>query len=210
MPNRQLFRTEMKPLATAYNAAGGKAYQLSDMHALAQYACTGVFNNSFYIGATSQLQTVLKLCQRVKPIDIARIAAYARTAGHMKDMPAFLTAYLFSLEDKTAFTLAFPHCINNIGQLRNFVQIVRSGVTGRKSLGSAGKRAIANMLNNMPAQKIFWQAIGTKPSLADVIKLSHPRPVSEKHDALFGYLLGKDHNHNALPEVVKQFEAFKR
>lgn len=213
MPNPRLFRTSTpQPPATTRNNAGGRAYTMSNMHSLAQLACTGVFNNTYYTSAEDQLKQTLELCTKVDPAWIARIAVYARNEGFMKDMPAFLLTYLFSLEDKKYFDAAFPYVVNNIGQLRNFVQMVRSGVCGRRSLGSAGKRAISNMLNGMRTSDIFWQAVGKGMSFADVLKLAHVRPKDGEHDAFFAYMLGKAEASDfaSLPESVQHFELFKR
>lgn len=213
MPNRRLFRTTTpQPAADTRNNAGGKAYQMSDMHSLAQLACTGVFNNTYYTKAEDQLKQTKSLCSKVKPADVARIAVYARQAGMMKDMPAFLLTHLFSLEDKQYFNAAFPHVVNNIGQLRNFVQMVRSGVCGRRSLGSAGKRAISTMLNSMSPRRIFWQATGKGMSFQDILKLAHVRPQDGAHDSFFAYMLGKAEadDFERLPENIQQFELFKR
>ena len=37
----------------------------------------------------------------------------------------------------------------------------------------------------------------------------HPKPGNATREALYGYLLGRSHQAEALPEIVKQFEAFK-
>ena len=38
----------------------------------------------------------------------------------------------------------------------------------------------------------------------------HPKPASPTRKALYGYLIGREHNAEALPELVKQYEKFKR
>ena len=58
--------------------------------------------------------------------------------------------------------------------------------------------------------EIMRAAVGNDPSLADVIKMVHPKPASATREALYGYLIGKPHDAGVLPEVVKAFEAFKR
>lgn len=213
MPNPDLFRTRTPaPVPNAVNNAGGNAYSTDDMHALAQLACTGVIHNTYYASASDQLKQTLELCAKVTPADVARIAVYARTEGFMKDMPTLLLTFLFSLKDQKYFNAAFPYVIDNVGQLRNFVQMVRSNVTGRKSLGSSGKRAIATMLNTISADKLFWQSVGAGMSLADVLKLAHVRPLDKTHDAFFAYTIGKNdaYDFDDLPESVRHFELFKR
>ncbi|NJM53748.1 MAG: hypothetical protein HC846_10405 [Blastocatellia bacterium] len=51
MANKTLFQTVkglFTPPANAVNEAGGTAYKFSPKHALAQYAATGCFSNTYY------------------------------------------------------------------------------------------------------------------------------------------------------------------
>ena len=93
--------------------------------------------------------------------------------------------------------------------LRNFVQIMRSGVVGRKSLGTLPKRLVQAWFDRRTDDQIFRASVGNDPSLADVIRMVHPKPTSASRAALFGYLIGQPHDATALPELVKAFEAFK-
>jgi 60 kDa SS-A/Ro ribonucleoprotein len=38
----------------------------------------------------------------------------------------------------------------------------------------------------------------------------HPKPKDATREALFGYFIGREHRQDALPEVVRNFEAFKK
>ena len=62
MSNKSIFKTPgiFTPKADTVNEAGGHAYKLSPKQALAQYAATGCFNNTFYADATEQLDSVLE------------------------------------------------------------------------------------------------------------------------------------------------------
>jgi 60 kDa SS-A/Ro ribonucleoprotein len=93
--------------------------------------------------------------------------------------------------------------------LRNFVQIMRSGVVGRKSLGTQPKRLIRNWLESRSDEQLFHSSVDNAPSLADVVKTVHPIPQWQSREALFGWLIGRDHNAEALPEIVRQYEKFK-
>jgi 60 kDa SS-A/Ro ribonucleoprotein len=213
MPNKTLFATQRgKQIkdADTVNEAGGAAYQKSDKHALAQYAVTGCLNQTFYASAPMQLAKVLDLCGEVDPGFIAKCAVYARNTGHMKDMPAVLLANLFSRPDGLdLFERVFPQVIDNGRMLRGFVQIVRSGVTGRKSFGRAGLRTIRKWLAGRTDEQLFRDSVGNDPSLADVIKMVHPKPSSPERTAMYGYLLGKEHDVSKLPELVRHYELYK-
>jgi len=42
-----------------------------------------------------------------------------------------------------------------------------------------------------------------------VIKMVHPRPAGAEREALYGWMLGRPHNPEVLPPLVRQFESFK-
>jgi 60 kDa SS-A/Ro ribonucleoprotein len=94
--------------------------------------------------------------------------------------------------------------------LRNFVQIMRSGAVGRKSLGTAPKRLVREWLDARDPVSLFKANVGQDPSLADIVKMVHPRPKDATHAALFGYFIDRNRTVDALPDIVREFEAFKR
>ena len=209
--NKNLFQTVkgmFTPPTDTLNEAGGTAYKLSPKAALAQYAATGCFNHTFYAGAGEQLEKVLELAKECDAEFVAKTAIYAREKGFMKDMPALLVAVL-STKDKAIFERTFPRVIDNGKMLRNFVQIMRSGAVGRKSLGSLPKRMVREWFENRKAEQIFKQSIGQSPSFADVLKMVHPKPKDVEKEALYGYFIGREIDADKLPEIVKSFERFK-
>jgi len=211
MANKNLFRSlagKLVPKATAVNEAGGKAYALTPKQALAQYAATGCLSQTFYATAEEQLATVLDLCRDLDAQFIARTALWARERGHMKDMPAMLCAVL-ATKDTALLESVFPRVIDNGRMLRNFVQIVRSGVVGRKSLGTAPRRMIRRWLEARGDEALFRDSVGQSPSLADVIRMVHPKPAAAGREALYGYLIGRKHEAEKLPQLVRDYEAFK-
>lgn len=212
MANKNLFKTfrgMFTPRADTVNEAGGKAYALSTRHALAQYAATGCLSNTFYTGADDQLDKVLTLTEGIDAEFIAKTAVFSRESGFMKDMPALLVAVL-SVKDKQMFERVFPRVIDNGKMLRNFVQIMRSGATGRKSLGSLPKRLVREWFEARPSEQIFRQSVGQSPSIADVLKMVHPKPADAEREALYGYFIGREIDADKLPAIVKSFERFKK
>jgi 60 kDa SS-A/Ro ribonucleoprotein len=220
MANKNLFSTLISkfapksvaakklPVADTKNHAKAPAFSLGNKGSLAQLASTGCFNDTFYSTAESQLNEVLQLCRDVDPVFIAKTALYARQRGFMKDMPALLCAVL-STKSPQLLEKIFDRVIDDPKMLRNFVQIMRSGITGRKSMGSLPKRLVQNWFTKRGDEGVFRASVGQDPSLADVIKMVHPKPANISREALYGYLLGKEHNAALLPEVVQRFEAFK-
>lgn len=215
MANRTLFsgtKTTTAPATTAVNEAGGFAYKMTDEHALAQYAVTGCLNGTFYATAETQLQTVLDLASKVSPEYLARVAVYAREEGLMKDMPALLLAVL-STRNIELTKRVFPRVCDDAKMVKNFVQIIRSGQVGRKSLGTALKRLVQNWLASRTEEQLFKAVVGNDPSLADIIKMVHPRGKNEARRAFYGYLIGKEltpAKFKLLPENVQAYEKFKK
>lgn len=212
MANKNLFQStvgRLLPKADTRNEAGGTAYAFEPRHALAQYAATGCLNGTFYASAETQLDTVLSLCGKVKPEFIARTALYARQKGYMKDLPALLCAVL-SVEGPGLMAEVFDRVIDSPKMLRNFVQIMRSGAVARKSLGSLPKRLIVQWIESRTDEQLFIGSVGNAPSLADIIKMVHPKPATGSRAALFGYLIGREVNETDLPAIVREFEAYKK
>ncbi len=212
MANKNLFKSligKLIPATDALNEERAPAYALAPKHQLAQYAATGCLNTTFYAGAAEQLAQVLEVCADVDAEFIARTAIFCRERAFMKDMPALLCAVL-SVKDRELLNVVFPRVIDNAKMLRNFVQIMRSGAVGRKSLGSAPKRLVREWLDARDPETLFKANVGQDPSLTDIVKMVHPKPKDVAREALFGYFIGREYAADALPEVTREFEAFKR
>ena len=212
MANKNLFAAlagKLIPATDALNEEMAPAHALSPKQKLAQYAATGCFNSTYYASDREQLARVMALTGSLEPEFIAKTAVYCREQGFMKDMPALLCAAL-SARNLELLGGIFHRVIDNGKMLRNFVQIMRSGAVGRKSLGSGPKRLVQNWLDRQDESDLFRAAIGNDPSLEDVIKMVHPKPKTAKQEALYGYLLDRPYDADSLPELVRQYEAFKK
>lgn len=212
MVNFNIFKTfkgKNLPQANTINEAGGKAYTFSPKHQLAQLAATGCINQTYYADAQTQLDDTLILALDLDTEFIAKTAIYAREAGYMKDMPALLAAVL-AQKDVTVLDQCFGRIINNGKMLRNFAQIVRSGVTGRKSFGNRPKKLIQNWLLNATEKQLLNATVGTNPTLADIVKMVHPKPQELWRSAWFAWLIGRDYDHAQLPPITQAFENYKK
>lgn len=212
MVNKAIFKSylgKLLPGTDTKNHEAAPAYQLTPREALAQYAVTGTFNGTFYADGAEQLEAVNTLALQVEPEFLARVAVYAAEKGHMKDMPVTLLAMLSSLQSD-AFARAFPRVVKSGKMLRGFVQVMRSGATGRKSLGTRPKKVVQAWLERASTEQILRAMVGNDPSLADVIRMVHPKPATEERKALYAWAIGKPYDYAALPDLVKALEAFRR
>ncbi|WP_192560319.1 vWA domain-containing protein [Pseudomonas allokribbensis] len=210
MANFNLFNTQSNnlPACDTVNASGAAAYAYTPKHQLAQLAVTGCLNQTFYATAENQLDQVLKLVAELDSRFVANAAIYARQKGHMKDMPALLLAAL-TAQRSVLVPEVFGGIVDSGKMLRNFVQILRSGATGRKSLGSQPKRLVQNWLNSATERQLLQASIGNQPSLADVVKMVHPKPSEVWREAFFAWLIGKPVDVQALPELTRDLLAFR-
>jgi 60 kDa SS-A/Ro ribonucleoprotein len=211
MANKMLFKSQrgaMSPAANALNSAGASAYAFEPKHELAQFAVTGCLSNTFYCNAESQLSRALELAAQVDAAFIAKTALYARERAAMKDMPALLLAVL-SVKDPQLLRKVFARVIDNGRMLRTFVQILRSGIVGRKSLGSAPKALVREWLASASERKLLDAAVGAHPSLKDVVCMVHPKPADRMREAFYAWLLGRDYALDALPVKLQEYLVFK-
>ena len=211
MANTTLFQSIKNRLikTDTYNEAGGIAYTLTPKQQLAQLAATGCLNNIYYADAQSQLDQVLKLAESLDVEFIAKTAVYARQKGFMKDMPALLLAVL-AQKDVNMLARVFDQVVDNGKMLRNFAQIIRSGAVGRKSFGNRPKKLMQTWLLTATEKQLLNAAIGNAPSLADVVKMVHPKPREAWRAAWFAWLIGKPYDREALPPITRAFEDYKQ
>lgn len=199
----------MENLFETLNEAGGKAIVRTEEQALALYAVTGCLSQTFYASSEMQTRTILDLCDKVNPEMVAKIAIYAREKGHMKEVPALLTVWLYAKKYNDLFVKVFDRVIDNGKMLRNFIKHLNSKITGRKSTGTLAARMVENWFNSRTDSEIFSQSVGDNPSFYGVIKLCHPRPLNNTRNALYRYLTNKQVELNDLPEIVQSFEKYK-
>jgi len=211
MANTTLFQSIKNRLikTDTYNEAGGIAYTLTPKQQLAQLAATGCLNNTYYADAQSQLDQVLKLAESLDAEFIAKTAVYARQKGFMKDMPALLLAVL-AQKDVNMLARVFDQVVDNGKMLRNFAQIIRSGAVGRKSFGNRPKKLMQTWLLTATEKQLLNAAVGNSPSLADVVKMVHPKPREAWRAAWFAWLIGKPYDREALPPITRAFEDYKQ
>ncbi|PAX07709.1 vWA domain-containing protein [Sphingomonas lenta] len=212
MANKGLFASavaKLLPRADTVNREAAPAYALEPRARLAQLAATGTLADSFYASAEQHLAEALEAARAVDPLFAAKAAVYARRSGAMKDMPALLAAYLTVAEPDLAMAV-FDRTIDTGRMLRSYVQILRSGQVGRTSLGTRPKRLVKQWLERASMRDLMAAATGTSPSLADVVRMVHPRPADAKRRAFYGWLLGKPYDVAALPAEIAAFEAWKR
>lgn len=186
----------------------------------ATYAMTGVLRGTFTAGAREDVAKLAELAALTAAVStelVAKAAVVAHAHGRSKELPALLVATLAAC-DVSMMERVFARVIDDGPSLLTFCDAVRSGSLGRKSFGSAPRRALRNWFSSRSPEAIFRQAIGRSPSMSDVIKMVRPAPrmgndqgeLDAAREALYGYLVGKNVDCSLLPPLARALEAFKR
>lgn len=186
----------------------------------ATYAMTGVLRGTFTAGAREDVGLLGELASAVSIELVAKTAVVARAHGRSKTLPAVLVATL-AARDVTMMERVFARVIDDGPSLLTFCDAVRSGLLGRKSFGSAPRRALRRWFSSRSPEAIFRQSIGRSPSMSDVIKMVRPAPRANAQgndqgepdaarEALYGYLVGKNVDCSLLPPLARALEDFKR
>jgi 60 kDa SS-A/Ro ribonucleoprotein len=199
------------PVADIFNSEGAPAYSVSEKETLAQYVATGMLGSTFYASDEEQLDKILELAAKLDPEYLAKVALYGRRSAFMKDAPALLLAHLMTrnVEGMAALKKAFPLILDNPKMLRTFVQIVKSGKVGRKSFGTAPKKLIEKWFADRSDAQLI-RATGDKPSIADVIKMVHPKPATDVRKETYAWLIGKKVDLEKADPLLQAYEAWKK
>ena len=122
---------------------------------------------------------MLKLASGLPPEFLAKAAIYGRERGRMKDMPALLMAVL-SARDAAQMERIFPRVIDTPRMLRTYVQMVRSGVTRRRSFGTVSRRAIRGWFDRR-SERSGLLGVGRQRSVpGGRVRMVHPKPAHRR------------------------------
>ena len=205
MANKEVF-AEAATESLTTNNAGGVAYLKDAKQALAQIAATNCFNGTFYANAQNNFEVANEAVEKLKddPEFISKVAIYSRKKCYMKDMPAFLAVKLINIDTKM-FRRTFSKVIDNGKMLQTFVQIALSEKINL-SRGTC-KHAFRDWFQSHTSEEIFRASVG-KPSMRDILRLTHPKPENEEKSTLYAYLKGAKRIEDSLKTYDKEGNVF--
>jgi 60 kDa SS-A/Ro ribonucleoprotein len=130
-------------------------------------------------------------------------AAVISAEFEQQELTALLLAVL-TLRDVELLAKAFPRAVRTPEILRRYVAFLRSGCSGRRNLGTRPKKLIQDWLNACPVGDLRAEAFGSfRPSLADIVRWTHPKPVDTDHALVFGWMVGRPTDVSNLPAVSR-------
>ncbi|MBI5961107.1 MAG: TROVE domain-containing protein [Chloroflexi bacterium] len=202
--------------ATQTNPEGFPSFQRSDQEAYLQVLLTNTLTGTFYAQESELLKESLGLhlsMTQNDPAFAARALVHARSEGLMRLQPIVGLAYL-AKANLTLFHKVFSRVIQTPGDLTDFVEIVRGGVAPG-GMGRSIKTAINLWLNGLSEYHAIKYATGGQGySLRDVLRVTHPKPLTPAQDAIFIWLTDAEKwnqpDRRALTPQIDAFEQLKR
>lgn len=180
-----------KVMSTTYNKAdkvnraGQQAFSRSLEEDTLAVLTTQTLSNTFYVGQkdlAKEMVEVLRNMSAKDPEFLAKALIYARNKGLMKLAPTVGLAVLSENKTdkgKAAFSKAFRHVIRIPDDLREFVELIRTGsFGGKKALMGVRKIVVQNWLRHMSEYHglKYGSANSEGITLRDILRLTHPLP----------------------------------
>lgn len=201
-----VYGTGLQAIPDTTNGAGEPAFKYSTAERqLTQLVCCGTLSDTFYVTAEVQLDDILNLSKTVSTEFICKLALYAKSVGKMRATSALLTT-IVAVRDPALFKRNANDLLD-FRALRTFCKIIRSGKLGRRSFGSSLRNSINTFLESRTEYEILMGNIGNDPSLADVIKMTHPKPKAAPIAQLLNWIVKSKRVEDKHPSV-KTLEDF--
>lgn len=183
-----------KVMSTTFNKAdktnreGAPAFSRPLEEDVLAVLMTQTLGNTFYASKkeiAKETVDVLRAVSAKDPAFLAKALVYARNRGLMKMAPTIGLAVLSenkSAAAQDAFRKSFRHVMRIPDDLREFVDLIRTGSFGKKSLTGLRKTMIQHALRHM--SEFHGVKYGSSASegvtVRDILRLAHPRPKTTK------------------------------
>ena len=184
------------------NVEGYPAYTRSLEEQYVQSLLTNTIGGSYYTSRERDFEQATGLHQAMLQKDpkfMAGALGFARSAGYMRLQPIIGLAHLSSkhpeLMDST-----YHNVVKIPDDLFEFKTILNA--MGRGEGGRAIKRNDSKFMNNVSEYwAIKYNGRGRGYNLTDILRTSHPAPINEKQQAIFGYLTEKPYDAHQVPQI---------
>ncbi len=178
------------------NSAGGYTFAVDDWTRLARFLVLGSEGGSFY--ATEKALSLdnadaVKRCIAADGSRVVREIVAVSDAGRApKNDPAlFALAMCAALGDEDTRRMALAS-LPSVARIGTHLFHFAAYVDGMRGWGRGLRQAVGHWYAQMPADKLAYQAVkyGQRDgwSHRDLLRLSHPKPETEQHFALYHWL----------------------
>ena len=223
--------------ATVRNAAGGYVFAIDDMARLRRFLTIGTTGGTYYTSAPEltrdNAEVVLRLAQSNPTALVDEIVAVSTAGRAPKVNPAiFALAIAASEADQAGRAYALSK-LSAVCRTGSHMFLFAGYVEQFRGWGPALVKAVARWYNGKDVDRLTYQILKYRQREgwrhADLLALSHPRPVEAVRDRLYRYIVdtmtGRDDEHvlrivnshrvsnyhlgeadSALPDLVGAYE----
>lgn len=202
------------------NRAGAPSHRRSLQERVLGVLSTGTLGDTYYASReelAKEAVDVITEAREACPHFLARALVWAREEGMMKTLPVLgLVILSAGGRYKDLFEQAFPRVVKTPDDLRFFVATALSGkIHGRKGLGGMTVEPVREFLAGMSEYHAvkYGSANSADVTLADIIRLAHPKPASPEAAERLGWLIRGNKAMGAnlsLNPQIRAFESLKR
>ncbi len=206
------------------NSAGGFSFPVNDWTRLQRFLILGSEGGSYYASeqklSADNAGVVLNCIQNDGPRVVREIVAISKAGRAPKNDPAlFALALCASLGDLPTRKLALdalPEVARTGTHLFHFAAFCE----GARGWGRGLRRAVGRWYETQDATKLSYQAVKYQSrdgwSHRDLLRLAHPKPQSQAHGILYGWMtqgwpgVGNEPHDVEAVQLVWAFEKAKR
>lgn len=197
---------------------GGYVWEAGDWAQLDRFLTIGVEGPTFYESKRDLVvQNAEATCRCVDADGVRvvnRVVEVSDKGLAVKNDPALFVLAICAgqgdIETRTAALAALPQVARTATHLFTFLNYVQSF----RGWGRGLRHAVANWYNNKSADQLAYQVVKYRQrngwTHLDAIRLAHPRPRTDNHNALYAWLAGKEYQPFDIPEIVHWFEDAQR
>lgn len=170
-------------------------YTSSPRDQLLRGLTTNTLTDTFYATKHTLASELVALCldfAKTDPAFLAKSAVWASTEGRALNntAPNVALAALAAVKTTEAmswYAKAFGPILRTPLHLLEHVELLRKGNLGRKSLGRGPRTLIRAYLNRLsPYNAVKYHS---RANLRDLLRLTHPTPVTVEQDGIFSWLV---------------------
>jgi len=189
------------------NNAGGFAWEVNDWTKLERFLILGTESGTYYVGehklTVDAAEAVARCLKEDGPRTVNRIVEISVEGRAPKNDPAlFALAMASAVSDAATRKLALA-AIPKVARIGTHLFHYLHYVEGFRGWGRGLREAIADWYNKKPISQLEYQAIKYRArdgwSHRDALRLAHPTPSTDGHQALYQWITHGADEGTALP-----------
>jgi len=195
------------------NSAGGYVFSVGDWKRLERWLILGSSTNTYYASARKltreNADCVLRCLKEDGTRTVKKIVEISDAGRAPKSDPAlFALAMCASLGDDETRRLALSS-LSRVARTGYHLFVFAEYIEGFRGWGRGLRNAVGSWYQDKGVDCLAYQTIKYRQrggwSHRDLLRLSHPKPVSAEHKAIYGWITQGEDN-ELLPSLIRGFE----